>query len=122
MTTAAFIGSMVGEISSGLESIVGMMPTSAITNEIQTSLAAVQTGAPAFTTADNPNQSDVQRIITDATAVLNAAAALPLPGDASLILRGLDMMLPLVSGLASIFLPASPPAAASSTTPAAPAA
>ena len=116
MTTAAFIGSMVGEISSGLESIVGMMPTGATTNEIQTSLAAVQTGATAFAAADNPNQSDVQRITTDATAVLNAAAALPLPGDASLILRGLDMMLPLVSGLASIFLPASPP------TPAAPAA
>jgi hypothetical protein len=112
-TIASMVGMVVQELELVVQPIAGMAHLAPATvTQIQTAMDGLQGAAAALSQAETTSAATalLPRITTDAEAVLQIAAALPLPPQAAMAFRVASMVLPMVTGLAGMLMAQAKPA------------
>jgi hypothetical protein len=112
---AGLVSTIAGELEAVVPGVAGLVGASpALVSEIEAGIDGLKTTAAALASADTSAAAGslMDRVETDANAVLAALAALPLPPAIAIPMRIVQVMVPTLEGIAAIIWPPAPPAAA----------
>jgi hypothetical protein len=107
------VGMVVQELELVVQPIAGMAHLAPATvTQVTMAMDGLQGAATALSQAETTSAATalLPRIATDAEAVLQIAAALPLPPQAAMAFRVASMVLPMITGLASMLMAQAKPA------------